>query len=168
MQCCGSQESTLSLSHNNPLSFKAITSYSSLCAQIMTTTNDMKSLFRITKGGLNKWLTIDCHVENLDSCAWGGRQFNRSDHRSPWVEACCQATKIIGCVVGDESTIPSLQQLRCCASILNLFITSTLSPLITASPHRVIEVRRLQEKPSTSRILHRNGMLHERLQHDIK
>lgn len=33
----------------------------------------------------------------------GGQFFNRLDHVSPWVAACCQATKAIGFVVGEKS-----------------------------------------------------------------
>lgn len=34
---------------------------------------------------------------------WRGTVFNRSDHGSPWVAACCQATQEIGFVVGEGS-----------------------------------------------------------------
>lgn len=58
-----------------------------------------------------------CTVKHLDICTWGegwwwwGTVFNRLDHVSPWVAACCQATKEIGFVVGEKS-FQWLYQLR--------------------------------------------------------
>lgn len=44
---------------------------------------------------------------------WWGTLFNRSDHGSPWVAACCQATKEIGFVVGEESLVIRPTKMLC-------------------------------------------------------
>lgn len=108
--------------HHHRLSLQSITSYSSLWEWIMTTNQRLAWKAHLSwqrlEGRLNRWLKIDCNVKNSDICEWGraevegGQFFNGSDHVSPWVAACCQATKEME-FAEDEESLQWLHQLRC-------------------------------------------------------